>query len=94
MKDLRDVIEQTKLLFITKNEGDLLQEFIWESQHIRPPDVTKMDGPPVDRESAKQDATNAAQGLKTLGTLIITNGEFRKLRMSSHRYFTIGQHLS
>ncbi|KAL1969272.1 hypothetical protein VTN77DRAFT_9464 [Rasamsonia byssochlamydoides] len=78
VKDVRDVIEQAKVLFITKNEGDLLQEFIWEAQHIRPPDVTKLDGP-VDKETAKQDTTKAGEGLKTLGTLLITNGEFRKL---------------
>jgi hypothetical protein len=79
-KDFRDLLEQAKALFVSKNEGDLLQEFIWDAQHIEPPDVRKLDGPPVDKESAKQDTTKAAEGVKTLGTLLLSNGEFRKLR--------------
>lgn len=34
---------------------------------------------PVSKEDGKQDANKALEGLKTLGTLLITNGEFRKL---------------
>jgi hypothetical protein len=37
----------------------------------------------VDKDTAKRDGDEALKGLRTLGTLIITNGQFRKLRKSS-----------
>ncbi|CRG83112.1 putative protein C32A11,02c [Talaromyces islandicus] len=78
VKDLRDVIEQSKNLFLSKNEGELLQEFIWEAQRITGDDFQKFASP-VNKGVAQQDANKAAEGFKTLGTLLITNGEFRKL---------------
>lgn len=79
IKDLRNVIEQAKLLLLSKNEGELLQEFIWQAQHITAGDV-KAPNVPVSTETGQQDANKALEGLKTLGTLLITNGEFRKIR--------------
>merc|ERR1712036_51674 len=32
--DFREVVEQAKLLLLTKNEGNLLQDFIWQTQNI------------------------------------------------------------
>ncbi|RAL01049.1 uncharacterized protein BO80DRAFT_425031 [Aspergillus ibericus CBS 121593] len=78
VKDLRDVIEQAKRLMLSKNEGQLLQEFIWEAQTISSGDTEK-PGVPVSKDSAQQDAQETLEGLKTLGRLLITNGEFRKL---------------
>jgi hypothetical protein len=78
--DLKDVIEQAKLLFLSKNEGNLLQEFIWETQHITAGDA-KLPGAPIDKDAAKQHGNEALEGLRTLGTLILSNGQFRKLRM-------------
>ncbi|KAJ5983394.1 hypothetical protein N7481_005493 [Penicillium waksmanii] len=78
VKDLRNVIEQTKKLLLSKNDGELLQDFIWQAQQITAGDV-KAPNAPVTREDGKQDASKAADGLKTLGTLLITNGEFRKI---------------
>jgi hypothetical protein len=78
VKDLRDVIDKTKLLFLTKNEGELLQEFIWDAQHITGEEFQRVTGP-IGKESARGDADRAAEGFKTLGTLLVTNGEFRKL---------------
>lgn len=80
VRDLRDVIDKAKLLFLTKNEGELLQEFIWDAQQITGEEFQKITGP-VNKESARGDADRAAEGFKTLGTLLITNGEFRKLCM-------------
>jgi hypothetical protein len=78
VRDLRDVIEKAKVLFLTKNDGELLQEFIWDAQQLTPDDFQRISGP-VDKESARQYGDQAAEGFKTLGTLLITNGEFRKL---------------
>lgn len=73
------MIEQAKLLFLSKNEGETLQEFIWDAQNITAEDFQRLDGT-VSKEEAQQHANQAAEGFKSLGTLLITNGEFRKLR--------------
>ncbi|KAJ5281194.1 hypothetical protein N7478_006566 [Penicillium angulare] len=78
VKDLRNVIDQAKKLLLTKNEGELLQDFIWQAQQITAADA-KTPKVGVTKDSAKQDGEKTVQGLKTLGTLLITNGEFRKI---------------
>ncbi|KAL5340832.1 hypothetical protein BJX70DRAFT_95678 [Aspergillus crustosus] len=78
VEDLRVVIEEAKKLILSKNDGQLLQEFIYDAENVKADDVQKPDVA-VSRESAEQDAARAREGLKSLGTLIITNGEFRKL---------------
>jgi hypothetical protein len=79
--DLRNVIEQAKLLVLTKNDGNLLQDFIWQTQQISGGNA-QIPGAPVDKDTAKQHGNEALEGLRTLGTLIISNGQFRKLRTS------------
>ena len=99
IKDLRDVIEQAKWLLLSKNDGQVLQEFIWAVTNgaKQNKDLFKKDGeenkePAADpeKEAAATDADKEEgkeqksseqilEGLKTLGNLIITNGEFRKL---------------
>ncbi|KAF2665193.1 hypothetical protein BT63DRAFT_448440 [Microthyrium microscopicum] len=76
--DVREVIEQAKLLLLSKNSGNLLQEFIWETQQITAGDAA-LPGAPVDKDTAKQHGNEALEGLRTLGTLVISNGQFRKL---------------
>ncbi|TKX22126.1 hypothetical protein C1H76_5759 [Elsinoe australis] len=78
VSDLRDVIEQAKILLLTKNEGNLLQDFIWQTQQISGGDAS-VPNAPVDKDTAKQHGNQALDGLRTLGTLIISNGQFRKL---------------
>lgn len=76
--DLKDVIEQAKILLLTKNEGNLLQDFIWQTQQISGGNA-RVPGAPVDKDTAKQHGNEALEGLRTLGTLMISNGQFRKL---------------
>ncbi|KAJ8117380.1 hypothetical protein OPT61_g1422 [Boeremia exigua] len=76
--DLRKVIEQAKILLLTKNEGNLLQDFIWNAEQISGGNQT-LPGAPVDKDTAKQHGNEALEGLRTLGTLLISNGQFRKL---------------
>ena len=80
--DLRDVIEQAKLLVLTKNEGNLFQDFVWQTTQVSGANAT-LPGAPVTKDVAKQHGNEALNGLRTLGTLIITNGQFRKLRTIS-----------
>jgi Family of unknown function (DUF5923) len=79
VSDFRDVVNQAKHLLLTKNEGNLLQDFIWQAQQIEGGDAT---GPtaPIGSDQAKQHGNEALGGLRTLGTLLVTNGQFRKLR--------------
>ncbi|UPX15078.1 uncharacterized protein EKO05_0005541 [Ascochyta rabiei] len=76
--DLRKVIEQAKILLLTKNEGNLLQDFIWNAEQISGGNQA-LPGAPVDKGTAKQHGNEALDGLRTLGTLLISNGQFRKL---------------
>lgn len=76
--DLQEVIKQAKYLLLTKNDGNLLQDFIWQTQHLSGGDA-KLPGAPTDKETAQQHGNQALEGLRTLGTLLISNGQFRKL---------------
>jgi len=76
--DFRNVVEQAKIMLLTKNHGDVLQDFIWQSQKISGGSAA-IPGAPVDKNTAKQHGNEALDGLRTLGTLLISNGQFRKL---------------
>jgi hypothetical protein len=76
--DLRSAIEQAKILLLTKNQGNLLQDFIWHCEQITGGNAAK-PGAPIDKTQAQQHGNEALDGLRTLGTLIISNGEFRKI---------------
>ena len=68
-------------MLLTKNDGNLLQDFIWQTQSVGTGNATKPNAP-IEKETAKQQGQEAVEGLRTLGKLIITNGQFRKLRKS------------
>ncbi|KAF9877521.1 hypothetical protein CkaCkLH20_05221 [Colletotrichum karsti] len=76
--DARDVVQQAKFLLLSKNQGNLLQDFIWQTEQFDPKAVD-VPGAPVNKDVAQQHGDKAVQGLRTLGTLLITNGQFRKL---------------
>lgn len=76
--DFRNVVEQTKTLLLTKNQGNLLQDFIWQTQKMDSGNAN-MPNAPIDKDTARQHGQQALEGLRTLGNLLITNGQFRKL---------------
>ncbi|KAK4691256.1 hypothetical protein P7C71_g5702, partial [Lecanoromycetidae sp. Uapishka_2] len=78
VQDLRHVIEQAKILLLTKNEGNLLQDFIYQTGQVGGGQA-KLPGAPIDKGTAQQHGNQALEGLRTLGTLVISNGQFRKL---------------
>ncbi|RMZ76849.1 hypothetical protein DV738_g4718, partial [Chaetothyriales sp. CBS 135597] len=80
--DTREVIRQAKYLLLSKNEGNLLQEFIWDTQHLEHGDA-KLPSPSTDKDTAQQHKNELLDGLKTLGSLILSNGQFRKLLSDS-----------
>ena len=73
------MIEQAKILLLTKNQGNQLQDFIYQTGQISAGGA-KAPGAPIDKGTAQQHGNQALEGLRTLGTLIISNGQFRKLR--------------
>ena len=78
VSDLREVIEQAKILLLTKNEGNLLQDFIYQTGQVSGGQA-KVPGAPIDKATAQQHGNQALEGLRTLGTLVLSNGQFRKL---------------
>lgn len=78
--DTREVVRLAKNLLLSKNEGNLIQDFIWQTTQFDPKAVQSPNAP-VNKDQAKRDGDEALEGLRTLGTLLITNGQFRKLRM-------------
>ncbi|KAL9040803.1 MAG: hypothetical protein Q9180_001687 [Flavoplaca navasiana] len=76
--DLRDVIDQAKILLLTKNEGNLFQDFLWQTRFVSGAGA-QVPGAPIDKTTAQQHGNQALDGLRTLGTLLISNGQFRKL---------------
>lgn len=78
VRDAHEVVRLAKNLILSKNEGNLIQDFIWQTTKFDPKGVNGVKSP-LDKDSAKRDGEDALQGLRTLGTLLITNGQFRKL---------------
>jgi hypothetical protein len=78
VKDAANVVNQAKHLLLSKNEGNLIQDFVWQTTQFDPKNVNTPNAP-VSKDAAKQDGDQALQGLRTLGQLLITNGQFRKL---------------
>lgn len=75
---MRSVVTEAKKLLLSKNEGNLIQDFVWQSMQFDPKAVSTPNAP-IGKDAAKQDGDKALEGLRTLGTLLITNGQFRKL---------------
>lgn len=67
------------MLLLSKNDGNLLQDFIWQTGQISAGNA-KLPGAPIDKDTATQHGNQALEGLRTLGTLVLSNGQFRKLR--------------
>jgi hypothetical protein len=80
LKEFTDVIEEAKRLVLTKNHGEVLQEFIWNARKFaESKDTINKPNKPVGKDEPIQDKERLANGLKTLGRLMVTNGQFRKL---------------
>ncbi|KAL6864235.1 hypothetical protein J3F83DRAFT_154506 [Trichoderma novae-zelandiae] len=78
VEDAKEVVKLTKQLLLSKNDGNLLQDFIWQTTQY---DTQNLQAPnaPLTKDAAARHKDEALEGLRTLGTLLITNGQFRKL---------------
>ncbi|OAL67889.1 hypothetical protein A7C99_1021 [Trichophyton rubrum] len=79
IEDLRHVIISARNLVLVKNDGNMIQEFIWDATNFKGPGDIQAPDTSGEKAAAKQNAQQTAAGLRTLGTLLITNGQFRKL---------------
>ncbi|KAK9430848.1 hypothetical protein V1505DRAFT_406032 [Lipomyces doorenjongii] len=81
LNDFVKVVENAKILVLTKNYDDLFQEFLWHSSKIEghEPGLTTTSTGDVEKDSATLYDHDVIKGLRDLGSLIITNGQFRKL---------------
>ncbi|KAJ7221382.1 hypothetical protein GGX14DRAFT_669536 [Mycena pura] len=81
--DVRDILSTTSRLIQEKNEGEILQRFVWATRGV---DTTGLKATDEHKEKgnehvekAKRDAQEAAHHLRTLVSLVLTNAEMRKL---------------
>ena len=79
VNDLREVIDSAKWLLLKKNYHEQLQNFLNYTIEASTVNGSTNVNVPVSREKAQEHGTEALQNLSTLGRLIITNGQFRKL---------------
>lgn len=88
VEDAREVVKLAKQLLLSKNHGNLIQDFIWQTTQY---DAKGLRSPnaPLTKDTATRDKDEALEGLRTLGTLLITNGQFRKLRTWTFPHFYI-----
>lgn len=85
LDDFRNVVEEAKRLLLVKNHDQALQEFVWATTTLgqKGGPQTTTPGAPVNKDTVNRDAEKATNGLNTLGRLMITNGQFRKLIMDA-----------
>ena len=76
VKDLRDVIDSAKYLWLKKSYNEELQNFLF---HTIQTSTTPNVNAPLSKDEVKEDRDQALQALRTLGRLLVTNGQFRKL---------------
>ncbi|KAK9337930.1 hypothetical protein V1521DRAFT_367724 [Lipomyces starkeyi] len=84
LKDFVKVVENAKILVLTKNYDDLFQEFVWHSSKMtiiegHEPGLTTTSTGDAEKDSATLYDHDVIKDLRDLGSLIITNGQFRKL---------------
>ncbi|KAK9366573.1 hypothetical protein V1509DRAFT_629410 [Lipomyces kononenkoae] len=84
LKDFAKVVEDAKILVLSKNYDNLFQEFAWHSSQMSTGErpqlrVTTSGASDAEKDSATLYDHDVVKGLRDLGTLIITNGQFRKL---------------
>ncbi|GAA6063477.1 hypothetical protein JCM10212_006339 [Sporobolomyces blumeae] len=81
VEDFRDIIRTARRIVVEKNDDELLQNFIYHTTKVQTPnaDQVKNVQTGTSQEEMKQDGEQAVEHLRTLGKLIFTNSEFRKL---------------
>ncbi|GAA5906426.1 uncharacterized protein JCM6883_004476 [Sporobolomyces salmoneus] len=81
VEDFRDIIRTAKQIVVEKNDDELLQNFIYHTTKVQTPsaDQVKNINTATSQQDMQADGEQAVEHLRTLGKLIFTNSEFRKL---------------
>ncbi|GAA5934568.1 uncharacterized protein JCM15063_004617 [Sporobolomyces koalae] len=81
VEDFRDIIRTAKQIVVEKNDDELLQNFIYHTTKVQTPsaDQVKNVNTATSQQDMQADGEQAVEHLRTLGKLIFTNSEFRKL---------------
>ncbi|KEI39762.1 uncharacterized protein L969DRAFT_17670 [Mixia osmundae IAM 14324] len=82
INDTQKIIDTLRKMVVDKNEDELFQSFLYNTRKVDTEHVKgKLSevGPNASKEDAQSDADQAAEHLRTLGKLIWTNSEFRKI---------------
>ena len=78
LADFRDVVEKAKVLLLSKDSDELLQEFVWHTTQLgaqdSAPGGAEKPNLPVSKDAATRDKEQALEGIRTLGRLIMSNG--------------------
>ncbi|RXK41203.1 hypothetical protein M231_01608 [Tremella mesenterica] len=77
--DTRDILETMRMIVQEKNADELFQNAVWTSYSADPSRAKQEGVVSVSKEDAKKDANTAAQHLRVLITLFLTNSEARKI---------------
>ncbi|GAA5838750.1 hypothetical protein JCM9279_003849 [Rhodotorula babjevae] len=81
VEDTRDVIRVLREIVVEKNDDELLQNFFYHTKKTNTPNVNDLKNVSTgtDKGEMQQDGDQAVEHLRTLGKLIFTNSEARKL---------------
>ncbi|KAN0107712.1 Protein of unknown function (DUF4449) domain containing protein [Russula decolorans] len=81
IQDCRDIIETARIIVQKKNSDELFQNFLWNTNSMDLSNGRKDPNEvlPVEKSKVQDDRRQAARHLRTLGDLIATNSEVRKI---------------
>ncbi|KAF8492864.1 hypothetical protein F5888DRAFT_1728342 [Russula emetica] len=81
IQDCRDIIETARIIVREKNSDELFQNFLWNTSSVDLTNARKDPNEvlPVEKSKVQDDRHQAARHLRTLGDLIATNSEVRKI---------------
>ncbi|GAA5978322.1 hypothetical protein JCM10908_004313 [Rhodotorula pacifica] len=81
VEDSRDIIRTLRTIVAEKNDDEAIQNFIYHTRKTSTPSASdiKNVSTGTDQQQMQQDGQQAVEHLRTLGKLIFTNSEARKL---------------
>ncbi|KAK4699364.1 hypothetical protein P7C70_g6896, partial [Phenoliferia sp. Uapishka_3] len=79
IKDFQNIIHTAKEIVKVKNQDELVQNFLYHSRKIDTDKAKVNVNTPANKDDMSADADQALEHLRTLGKLIFTNSEARKL---------------
>ncbi|KAL8287370.1 hypothetical protein RQP46_003822 [Phenoliferia psychrophenolica] len=79
IEDFQNIIKTAKSIVEEKNADELLQNFLYHSRTVDTGKAKVNVNAPVGKDDLKADGDQAIEHLRTLGKLIFTNSEARKL---------------